>query len=188
MTKFSRTLFTLMALSWCFLFYLQQGYAQRFELAKGKISFKSDADLEAIEAASTKVKGLVDIDKKAFAFNVDIATFEGFNSELQKEHFNENYLESNIYPTASFAGKIIDKIDIQANTQTVRAKGMLKIHGIEHERIINVILTKKGNEFEISSSFNVLLSDHGITIPRIVYQKIAEIISVNVTGTLKIKA
>jgi hypothetical protein len=38
-------------------------------------------------------------------------TFEGFNSALQREHFNENYIESNRFPDASFNGKIIEDID-----------------------------------------------------------------------------
>ena len=50
---------------------------------------------------------------------------------MQKEHFNENYLESDKYPDATFAGKIIEDVDFtKNNTITVRAKGILTIHGV----------------------------------------------------------
>ncbi|HMQ63788.1 MAG TPA: hypothetical protein PKE06_24100, partial [Flavilitoribacter sp.] len=57
----------------------------------GKISFKSDAPLELIEAASNELKGVIDPGRNGFAFSVNIQSFQGFNSPLQREHFNENY-------------------------------------------------------------------------------------------------
>lgn len=158
-----------------------------YECPVGNITFTSNADLEIITASSDKLKGLLDLEKNTFAFNIDVTTFQGFNSDLQKEHFNENYLESNLFPKASFSGKIIDKIDPAKATQTIRAKGKMNIHGIQQERIINVDLVKKGDSFTFTSTFNVMLADHGITIPRIVYQKISETIKLNVSGNLKMK-
>jgi polyisoprenoid-binding protein YceI len=158
-----------------------------FEMNTGSIHFKSTASLEIIDATSNKMRGVVDITQNTFAFSVDITSFEGFNSALQKEHFNENYLESDLFPKATFTGKLIDKFESGKATQTLRAKGQLDIHGVKMERIISVTLTKSGQNYTISSNFNVAVADHGITIPRIVNQKIAEIIMVEVKGTLKPK-
>jgi polyisoprenoid-binding protein YceI len=156
-------------------------------MGAGSIHFKSTASLETIDATSNKTRGAVDINQNTFAFSVDITSFEGFNSALQKEHFNENYLESDLFPKATFVGKLIDKFDPLKATQTLRAKGQLEIHGVKTERIVSVTLTKSGSNYVISSNFNVAIADHGITIPRIVNQKIAEIIMVEVKGTLKPK-
>src|SRR3954453_7865795 len=68
--------------------------ASIYKTTKGEIFFKSDAPLEIIKASSTEMIGLLDIDKKNFSLKVDLRSFKGFNSPLQKEHFNENYLES----------------------------------------------------------------------------------------------
>lgn len=65
---------------------------------KGFISFHSDAPLELISAKCDEMRGRLDIEKKIFAFSVKINAFKGFNNPLQREHFNENYLESNQYP------------------------------------------------------------------------------------------
>ena len=116
---------------------------------------------------------------------MDVKTFEGFNSPLQREHFNENYMESKKYPKASFTGKIIEAIDFQKDgTYSIRAKGQLNIHGVEQERIIKSQLEVSGNKIKIQSTFSVPLSDHNITIPKIVYQKIAEEITITVDAEL----
>jgi polyisoprenoid-binding protein YceI len=150
-----------------------------FEVAGGYIHFTSDAPLELIEARSDQLKGLIDPEKNTFAFSVPMSSFEGFNSPLQKEHFNENYLESPKYPKATFAGKIIEDIDYsQDGEYTIRAKGRMNIHGVERERIIRSRLRIEDGKWTVSSEFTVLLQEHNITIPRIVYQKIAEEIKV----------
>ncbi|HTF27318.1 MAG TPA: hypothetical protein VK625_00660, partial [Flavitalea sp.] len=66
----------------------------KFSIRKSEMSFTSNADLELIKAASNKVQGLIDPATNQFAFSVDVKSFQGFNSELQREHFNEKYMES----------------------------------------------------------------------------------------------
>ena len=151
----------------------------------GVLQFKSNAPLEVIEAKSSKLRGVIDVATQSFAWSVDIISFEGFNSPLQREHFNENYLESTRYPKATFAGKIIEKVDFEKDgTVSVRAKGKLVIHGVEQERIIKGKLEVKGRKLRIQASFTVPLTDHDITIPKIVHQKIAEEIAVSVDAVL----
>lgn len=153
-----------------------------YQVTKGNISFESNAELEVIKASSSHLKGLFDLESNSFAFSIEINSFQGFNSALQQEHFNENYMESNRFPKADFKGKILDKIDKEKAVQVIRAKGKLKIHGIEKERILSITLKKQNDKFIISSAFNVPLEDHGIEIPRIVYQKIAESIQVSINA------
>lgn len=156
-----------------------------FRCENGKVGFKSDAPLEVIQAKSSKLRGAIDSENQTFAWTVDVKTFEGFNSPLQREHFNENYMESKKYPKASFTGKIIEAIDFQKDgTYSIRAKGQLNIHGVEQERIIKSQLEVSGNKIKIQSTFGVPLSDHNITIPKIVYQKIAEEITITVDAEL----
>jgi polyisoprenoid-binding protein YceI len=157
------------------------------EISSGKIRFMSDAPLERIQAEATAVKGLIDLDKATFAVTVNINSFEGFNGELQREHFNENYMEAEQFPKATFNGKFIDRIDPKSANQSVRIKGSLEIHGVKNERIIPVELVRSGQGYRFSSSFNVALEDHGIDIPRMVYQKISETIEVEISGTLNPK-
>jgi len=152
-----------------------------YKQVKGEVAFTSDAPLELIKAKSMKMVSVVDGEKKTFAFSIPIASFEGFNSPLQKDHFNENYLESDTYPKATFSGKIIEQVDFASNaTHKVRAKGVLDIHGVQADRIIEADLTVKGEKLFIKSTFVAPLSDHDIKIPKIVNQKIATEINVHV--------
>jgi hypothetical protein len=151
----------------------------------GEISFASRAELEMIGAASNQLKGIIDPSNNQFAFRVAIRTFEGFNSKLQRDHFNESYMETDKCPTASFTGKIIEQIDFTADgTYEVRAKGDLDIHCQKQTRIIKSKLTIKGKVVSIEATFIVPLSDHNISIPRIVNQKIATEIEVGVRTTM----
>lgn len=155
-----------------------------YESSKGSVSILSDAPLEAIKASSSKLRGIVNFNENKFAFSLEVKSIVGFNSDLQQEHFHENYLESNKFPTASFSGKLIDRVDPNQSNQIIRAKGILDIHGIKKERIIPIEVTKTSKGYKVSANFNVSLEDHGIEIPRIVHQKIAEIIEVNISADL----
>lgn len=160
--------------------------SQLYQTTSGKISFKSDAPLEVIRAASNDLIGLIDINKKNFSFKVVIHTFQGFNSPLQKEHFNENYMESDKYPEASFKGKIIEDADLSVDgSYQVRTKGILMIHNVAQERIIQSDITVKQHIITVHSAFTVLLSDHNIPIPMVVNQKLANEIKVEVNATLE---
>ena len=158
----------------------------RFSADNGTILFVSDAPLEIIQARSKALRGTVEPESKRFAFTVQVRTFQGFNSALQQEHFNENYLESDRFPDATFTGRILDPIDLRKpGSYSVRAKGMLTIHGHAVERILPVTLVSRAGELKASSEFLVPLADHGIHIPRVVHQKIAEEIRVSVNLVLK---
>ena len=159
-----------------------------YNTANGTIDLRSDAPQELIHARSVKLRGVIDTDKKTFAFAVTIRSFMGFNSELQREHFNDNYMESEKYKEATFTGKIVENIDLKTNGRyAVRAKGLLSIHGVEQERIIPADITVSDGTLQVTSGFIVLLSDHQIKIPKVVHQKIASIIDIKVTATLKKK-
>ncbi len=142
----------------------------------------SDAPLELISARSNELRGIIDPVKYTFAFQVDIKTLKGFNSALQQEHFYENYMETDKYTNASFSGKIIEKIDFNTNgNYKIRAKGILDIHGVKQERIIKCEITVEDNLIIASSAFEITLADHDISIPKLVYQKIAEVILVELS-------
>ena len=159
-----------------------------FNIYRGNISFSSDAPLELIKAESNELKGLISTENKQFAFSVKVRSFKGFNSGFQKDHFNENYLETDKYPDATFSGKIIEDVDFtKNNTLTVRAKGILTVHGVPKERIIKSDMTIKNGAVFIKSNFTVLLEDNNIPIPKVVHEKLSSEIKVEVNSELKVR-
>lgn len=166
------------------LLFAGRAQAQReliYEMSTGKVAFHSNAPKELISATSTKLRGIIDVTRRTFAFRINMATFQGFNTPLQREHFNENYIETSVFPEATFSGKIIEEVDLQREgTYEVRAKGKFSVHGIVQERIIKSSVTVKNRRLTISSDFLVLLADHNIKIPRVVYEKLSPQINVTV--------
>lgn len=147
----------------------------------GSLDLKSEAPLEIIECESKSLRGIINPSTKSFAFSVNISSFQGFNSDIQRTHFMENYMEQKKYPQATFTGKIIEDIPFDVpGTYTVRAKGELDIHGIKKERIIKGTITIKNNSIHVLTNFSIPVADHGIAIPKIVRQKIADEIAVMV--------
>lgn len=152
-----------------------------FIVVSSEVDFTSDAPLELIEASTEEATGLLNASDRSFAFRVPTKSFQGFNSALQRTHFNENYMESDKFPHIIFEGKIIEEIDFNTpGKHQVRAKGRFTCHGVKQERIIKCKLTVSPNKIEVDSEFTVLLDDHNIKIPSVVSQKIAEEILVNV--------
>lgn len=158
------------------VFYVSIGAAQTLYTVKNSfVKFTSDAPLELIEAECRTLQGVLKTDDRTFAFKSPMAKYEGFNSALQKTHFNANYLETSKYPFTILEGKIIEEVDFDTpGTYTVRGKGRFTCHGVEQERIIKCKLQVKANSIKVTSEFTVLLDDHNIKIPSVVNQRIAE--------------
>ncbi len=65
-------------------------------------------------------------EKQSYGVQVSVISFQGFNSELQREHFNENYMESTKFPKIKFIGKIQDQIGFKGSFEKeVTLKGNL---------------------------------------------------------------
>jgi polyisoprenoid-binding protein YceI len=168
-----------------FIFSSTTSAQKRYSVSSGQINFTSNAELELIKASSSQLQGLIDPSSNQFAFSVDIKSFRGFNSELQREHFNEKYMESERFPKAKFSGKIIEQVDLTQNgTFEIRAKGDLEIHGEKQTRIIRGKVIVKDGALNIDAVFTVPLADHKIIVPSIVKQKIATEIEVAFTASM----
>ena len=148
--------------------------AQVFIAYNGEISFFSSTPLEDISAINKKVSSVYDIETKDIVFQLKITDFI-FPISLMQEHFNENYLESDIYPTSTFVGKVVK---IENNIASV--VGDLTIHGVTNKIEANGILQATSEKINISAKFNILLNDYDIDIPKIVMYKIAEEIEIDI--------
>jgi hypothetical protein len=168
------------------LFSFVDSQAQIYEVLNGKVHFHSNTPQELIRAESNQLRGALDLSRNTFAFRVRINTFQGFNSPLQQEHFNENYMESARIPEAFFTGKIIEDVDLRKEgTYLVRAKGKMQIHGFSQECIIEARVQSVNNRIDISSDFSVFLADYSIKIPRLIYDKLSPEIKVSVQASLR---
>jgi polyisoprenoid-binding protein YceI len=166
------------AITFILIFFVTNLYSQRFIDKKAEISFFSEALIEDISAKNNKVSVVYDVETKQLVFQLNISDFV-FQKPLMQEHFNENYLESDRFPKASFSGIIgeLNKISI--------AKGILKIHGESNEVKVKGSLVKSNDNVILDATFTIQLKDYNIKIPKIVIYNIAEEIEINVKAKLK---
>jgi len=152
----------------------------------GTISFYSSAILEDIEAINDQVTCVLDLETGEVAFRVPIRGFT-FKNALMQEHFNENYLESEKYPYASFKGNIDawDSINLSNEPQKVTLTGMMNIHGVSREVKDTGMISKIDAQIRGNAKFKIIVADYEIKIPKIVRNNIAK--SVDITVSLKLK-
>jgi polyisoprenoid-binding protein YceI len=150
-----------------------------YNTKQSEFSFYSKAPLEDIEAKNTRATSILNTTNNEMVVIVPIAKFV-FPNKLMQQHFNENYMESEKYPHATFKGKMNEEIDFsKPGVYDVSATGVLNIHGVNRERTIKGKLTVSDKLFSLVTSFDVMLSDHNIDIPKLVFNKIAEKIAVS---------
>lgn len=160
--------------------------AQKALTKNGNISFYSDASLEKIEAHNKQVNVAFDMTTGDVVFKVLIKSFE-FEKALMQEHFNENYLESDKYPNATYKGKVtnLSEIDFKKNgVYKVVTEGELMIHGISKNIKEPGSIEIKDNKIIIVSNFYVSLKDFNVKIPSNLIKNIAERIKVTVNAPL----
>ena len=160
------------------LLYSSNLYSQRFITKDAEISFFSEAPIEDISAKNYKVSAVYDLKTNQLVFQLNISDFI-FPKPLMQEHFNENYLESDKFPKASFSGNIgmLNEVSI--------ATGTLKIHGESNEVEVKGALVEINDSIMIDATFTIQLKDYKIKITKIVMYNIAEEIEVTIKSKLK---
>jgi hypothetical protein len=149
-------------------------FSQKYISNDGEITFFSYAPIEDIKAVNKKVCAVYNSADDNIVFQLNINDFN-FRKKLMQTHFNENYLESDLYPQSTFIGKVI-----VLEGDKAKVKGMLTIHGVTKEIEADGTLLKNNESVKILSEFKVKLEDYNISIPTIVMYKIAEEILINI--------
>jgi hypothetical protein len=159
----------------------------RFIDKTGTVVFEASEELfEPVKAKCESVTVIYDASKKEIAALALMRGFQ-FKNSLMQEHFNENYVESDLYPKAIFKGVVIgiDNDGELAKGKEVILSGYLEIRGIQKQIRPKVTMLKIDDTISITGSFIVKPGDFEIKIPKIVENKIAKEISVRLDFKLK---
>jgi len=149
----------------------------------GTTTFFSHSPIEDIEAINEKTTAAIDFSKGDVVVKMLIKHFT-FENALMQEHFNENYMESEKFPSAIFKGKLATLIDItQDGTYPVMIKGSLTIRGISTPVETEANITVAGEKITATTKFIAKPVDYDIKIPAVVIKNIAEEIEVSSTLT-----
>lgn len=152
---------------------------------EGTISFFSSAPLEDIKADNSRVQAVLDNSTGEVAVLLRIEDFQ-FEKSLMQKHFNENYMESHIYPEARLTGTVqgLDEIKDGGIKTDVTVKGSLTIHGVTRDIEIAGSVSRKGPHLICNAVFDLKLEDYDIRIPKLLFRNISETVEVTVNLNL----
>ncbi len=153
-------------------------YQEKIIARQGNVSFFSYTSVENIKAENNQVLSIIDLENSKIAVSMLMNAFV-FEKALMREHFNESYIESDIYPKATFEGEIIDFNPLQEGSQTKMVKGVFTMRGISKELEIKTKIEKLNDKYILSGVFEAVVNDYDIKIPPLLAGNIAKTILVN---------
>lgn len=161
-------------------------FGQKYMTKNGYIGFFSHTSMEDIKGDNNQVASVLDSSTGDLVFQVLMKSFH-FDRALMEEHFNENYVESEKYPKASFTGKIttLSTVNFSKNgIYDVTVDGDMLIHGTTKKISSKGTIEVTADGISASSKFNINPEDYGITIPNLVREKIAKDLEITVNVKL----
>lgn len=172
----------------CLLFCFTITFGQDKLITKnGTVTFEASVpSFEEVKAKNENVTCILNTKTGEIA---SLALIKGFKFKvaLMEEHFNENYMESDKHPKATFRGTIKDfnLATITNTSQEYTINGKLEIHGKSKEITTIAKIKKTDDGIEIETNFFVNASDYGIEIPSVVKNKVSNKISITNRFVLK---
>ena len=160
-----------------FIAFLSSGPNEFIE-RQGQITFFSYTSVENIQATNNQALSLFNPQTGEVAVSILMRAFI-FKKALMHEHFNESYIESDLYPKATFEGKIIDFEYITTEPQTKLIKGDFKLKDKITPIEIKAKIVKTDESYRIEGKFDVLVSDYNINIPPLLSPNISNKINVS---------
>lgn len=162
------------------LIFSQAIFAQKFMTRNGSTTFKANVEaFEPVEAVNNSTTAILTADGR-IASQLFITAFK-FEVALMQEHFNENYMDSDKYPKATFKGTIADFniAEIDA-TKPYTVQGTLTVREVTKEVSFPATISKTDGTINLKGGFSALPSEFNIDIPSIVRKKIAEKINITI--------
>ena len=164
-----------------FLFFSQVCIAQStekiFTERQGKITFFSYTPVENIQASTNQAQSQFSAITNEIVVQIIMRTFQ-FKKSLMYEHFNESYIESDLYPKAFLQAKIED-FEPSQNDQTRIITGNFTLRGITKPVMFKANISKEGNRYRFTGELEVNIDDHKIKVPGVLSANIAKKIQVS---------
>lgn len=156
-------------------------YAQyKYVTQVGNISFYSSTPSYEIKGISNEAFASLNIQNGEFIVTVAIQSFHFEQPDVEK-NFCSTVLESKLYPTASFKGKVkgFTAIDFNKNgSYSIEVTGMLTLHGVSRSIQLKGNLEVINGTIEMNSNFLIKPNDYNIKITEEHKEQVAEKVEV----------
>jgi len=145
---------------------------------QGHVTFFSYTSVENIQATNNQTLSLFNPETNEIAVSILMRAFV-FKKSLMHEHFNESYIESDLYPKAIFNGSIIDFDNNTSDTQTRIVKGDFTLKNVTKPIEIKAKIIKTDKGYSIEGELDVLIDDYNINVPPLLSPNISKKIEVS---------
>jgi len=148
----------------------------KYKTKTANITFEASVpSFEEVKGTNENVSAILNTETGEFA-SLALVTGFRFKMALMEEHFNENYMESSVFPKAIFKGKLegFSISDVSEKISEYTLKGSLTIHGVTQPLVTQVKVKKVNNVIELVTEFILKPERFDIKIPKIVRNNIAE--------------
>lgn len=164
--------------------------------ADNTVLFISHAAIEVVEGRTKQIDGYVVFDGEGLApgkpsgptgfyLEVDLASLDT-GLGLRNRHMRNRYLEVEEFRYAFFEGTIQEVEEVSDELLRVWGIGAMEIHGVSRNLRIPCDLSARGDGYQVECSFEVLLSDFDISIPRIMFLKLANEIQLELDFSVRL--
>ena len=163
--------------------------AQKYFTKTGLTEFKASVEaFETVEAENKSTTAVLNSANGQFATLIFVKAFH-FKVALMEEHFNENYMDSDEFPKATFKGNIEGYNHSELNNEEKEyiISGVLTIKGVSKDIKTKATLCSLNNVISIKTAFSNKPQDFKIKIPGIIREKIAKKINIHLNYQLNEK-
>lgn len=166
----------------CLLFRVLVAAAQGYSTTAGTVEFSGEKPFQSVKAYNEQVTSMLDPTTGHVEFHLIVRDFH-FKKAAMEKSFNEDYMESDQYPTAQFFGKInnINTVNFQVpGKYPVTVEGNLTVHNVTrkvtHPGVLNVTTTG----IKAQSHFVVKMEDFNIAPPTFLGRTMTDVINIAV--------
>jgi polyisoprenoid-binding protein YceI len=166
------------------LFSVNTIQAQVISFHHGGVKFYTSSIMSDIDAISEDIDVKLNLQSGDVQITIPIESFE-FEYELMQEHFVEEYMESEKFPSATFKGKIAQDLSGEFEAIEIDVSGNLTIHGVTKEIQFVANISKNTDYTIVKCKFPVVFKDFNVKEPAILSKSVAK--DVEVKGNLYLK-
>ncbi|MFH0734995.1 MAG: YceI family protein [bacterium] len=167
--------------------------ATEFQVDKSKdniVKITSETSLESFEGVTEDIDGYLfyesetSLQNSKIYFEINLNTLDT-GIGLRNRHMRENYLETNKYKFTYFDAKVSKITKISSGEYIIEGTGTIFIHGVYKQIVLSGTLKQISDYFALATNFNIKLSDFNISIPKMMFLKLNELINISINVMLK---
>jgi len=167
------------------LFIVNMMFSQKMITRSGEIKFDATVQgaMDEVIGTNKTVSAIFDKSTSDLVVLALVKSFK-FKSPLMEEHFNENYMESDKLPKATFKGKVLN---YKGKAGSYDVEGDLTIHGFINKVKTKMAVAYSSEKLMISGAFNIKLSDYDIDVPALAKKTLSETAKISIKLVLENK-